>query len=724
MAEQAQARALHLQALGRLLLLLAVPALIGALMWLGAVQAQRRALLVQHTLLIELSLERLLSDVNTAAAAQREFLLTGQPEFRDASQSAQGDARSELDQLAQLTSHNPVHQTQVAHLRPALDALFAQIAQAMAKTPEAHPNLSTVQAVIETEIGPTNTIHTLINHLFQDEERLLLLRKAALRTAAERFYWWLFCGYGLIILIVASLYRSVKRYSTRSAEAEARLSALNADLEQRVLHRTALLQAREELLTNFVQNVPAAVAMFDREMCYLQVSNRWCSDLQMERENFIGRCHYEIFPDLPARWKIIHQRSLKGETLRADEDTWEHKGKLMWLRWEVRPWGTCDGLPEGVLIFNEDITARKQIEETLRDSEVTNRTLLDTASQAILTLDASGTIVQANKMVGQIFGYSSDELIGKPHDILISPALRERHHGHLAAFVADPRPRMMGKGRDLVGVRKDGVEFPIEVSLNGLETKHGMLAVSFVTDITARKEAEMELRRSEQNLRALAAKLLTAQEEERSNLARELHDDITQQLAFLSIELGRLVGELRDSPHEVRDRLKTLQKQIGRASSEVRRISHGLHPSVIADFGLTVALEEFCEEFEKAYRIRVVFEGSAADTHLDDVAATCLYRIAQESMRNAVQHGRAGEVNITLQPVNHKMELRVQDNGIGFSEDSAHSRTGLGIVSMAERVRLVNGTLQISSEAGGGATVTASVPLKGGDHGDEKNTPG
>src|SRR6185437_10502441 len=119
-----------------------------------------------------------------------------------------------------------------------------------------------------------------------------------------------------------------------------------------------------------------------------------------------------------------------------------------------------------------------------------------------------------------------------------------------------------------------------------------------------------KLLENEQKLRALAGSLLTAQEDERRKLARELHDDVTQQLAFLSIELGGLAGELPDSMSELRERMRSLQNQTSRASTEVRRISHGLHPSVITDFGLSVALEEFCEEFGKAHRIRVVFEGS------------------------------------------------------------------------------------------------------------------
>jgi PAS domain S-box-containing protein len=129
--------------------------------------------------------------------------------------------------------------------------------------------------------------------------------------------------------------------------------------------QTALLQAQEDLLKIFVKHVPAAVAMLDRDMRYLQVSDRWCADYSLDSSKILGHSHYEIFPDLPERWKEIHRRGLAGETLRAEEDRWDREGGTNWSRWEIRPWQTLDGVPGGILIFSEDITHRKQMEEAL-----------------------------------------------------------------------------------------------------------------------------------------------------------------------------------------------------------------------------------------------------------------------------------------------------------------------------------------------------------------------
>jgi len=150
---------------------------------------------------------------------------------------------------------------------------------------------------------------------------------------------------------------------TERKRAEQALCETNRVLE----NQTAALRSQQELLKIFVKHVPAAVAMLDRDMRYLQASDRWCVDFSLDSSQLLGRSHYEIFPDIPDRWKEIHRRALAGETVRADEDHWDREGGTTWLRWEIRPWQNLDGMPGGLLIFSEDITRRKQIEESLSE---------------------------------------------------------------------------------------------------------------------------------------------------------------------------------------------------------------------------------------------------------------------------------------------------------------------------------------------------------------------
>jgi len=151
------------------------------------------------------------------------------------------------------------------------------------------------------------------------------------------------------------------------------------ETNQILVKQAATLQASEELLKIFVKNVPAGVAMLDRKMRYLQVSDRWCADYFVDSSQILGRSHYELFSDMPERWRQVHRRALRGETVRADEDRWDREdGRTTWVRWEVRPWHTAEGTVGGILIFAEDITRRKQMEEAISS---VSRKMLDAQEQ-------------------------------------------------------------------------------------------------------------------------------------------------------------------------------------------------------------------------------------------------------------------------------------------------------------------------------------------------------
>ncbi len=265
----------------------------------------------------------------------------------------------------------------------------------------------------------------------------------------------------------------------------------------------------------------------------------------------------------------------------------------------------------------------------------------------------------------------------------------------------------------LHGCRKDGSKFPLEISLSSIETSRGRLAVAFITDITARKRAETALRNSELELRALAGSLLTASEDERRRLAGELHDDVTQRLAFLAIEIGKTAVGAYQSVEEMRGALHFLQQQVNRITGDVRRLSHGLHPSMIEDLGLSTAMEELFVEFGGKHRIDVSFEGLTDDAGVAPGVAACLYRIAQEGLRNVSKHAHASEVNGSLTIRDGEIEFRLSDSGVGFLYDTAKGQTGLGIISMKERVRLVCGTVTIHSLLDQGTEIVVLVPVSG-----------
>jgi PAS domain S-box-containing protein len=236
-------------------------------------------------------------------------------------------------------------------------------------------------------------------------------------------------------------------------------------------------------------------------------------------------------------------------------------------------------------------------------------------------------------------------------------------------------------------------------------------------DINAQKQVEQALRAREQSLRQtrkrlrhLAAKLLHAQEEERRRIAREMHDDWTQRLALLGIDIAKLEKHL-DSPLTALALLRTMQDQLMSLSEDVHALSRQLHPSILDDLGLVEALRSECASFARREGIAVAYQSEGVPTGVPKESALCIYRVAQEALRNIAKHAAVTEACVTLDAAGPEVLLRVADRGVGFNPSGLHSAPGLGLSSMEEGVRPIGAKLSIRSACGQGTTVEVSVPL-------------
>jgi signal transduction histidine kinase len=216
-------------------------------------------------------------------------------------------------------------------------------------------------------------------------------------------------------------------------------------------------------------------------------------------------------------------------------------------------------------------------------------------------------------------------------------------------------------------------------------------------------------REAEEAVRDLNRRLVDAQEEERRRLGRELHDDVTQRLAGLSIDVARLDIELGESP--AGPRVRAIQEGLSRASEDAHALAYRMHPSLLEDLGLPAALQAECEEFSQRSSIHARLSSESLPATIPSAVALCLYRVAQEALRNAERHSRARSVEISLRGVDGRVRLSVKDDGVGMTPDRARGRASLGFVSMRERVAMHGGELDLHSAPGRGTTVTASVPL-------------
>jgi PAS domain S-box-containing protein len=239
-------------------------------------------------------------------------------------------------------------------------------------------------------------------------------------------------------------------------------------------------------------------------------------------------------------------------------------GRRLSVSITISPIRDAEGEIVGASAIARDVTELDQVRSNLQETASRAQALFQTAAQAIFIVDSSGTIVMANTATQAMFGYTVEELIGRSVDLLIPEQLRGRHKQHRDSYFERPQSRPMGVGLDLQGRRNDGTEFAAEISLSYMASSQGMLGVAFVSDISKRRADELAILRQREDLRALAAQLVSAQEDERRRIARNLHDDLGQTLAHLSIDMGRLAANPLAA--EITAELRQLQQRANQAS--------------------------------------------------------------------------------------------------------------------------------------------------------------
>jgi len=598
----------------------------------------------------------------------------------------------------------------------------------------------------------------------------------------------------------------------------------------------------------------------------------------------IGKLRIGInIPDLDALISASVERSLE-----SDREVQSESGRWYLLR--IHPFLLGENKVQGVLMAFVEIDELKKLqqetEKRAEQGEAAAQALMESAAQAILAFDAEGRIRIANSSAETMFGYPRTALIGKQLESLMPERFRAAHIELRSAWFAAPQDRPMGIGTDLAGLRADGSEFPIEISLSFIKTDNVTLQVAFVSDISERKKNEQKieeygrrlasevaaldgLRRTQDNLwqihslksglkeildagiallgadmgniqlfnpqkqaleilaqsgfapdsqalfrqvsesdnsscgrclrtkeriviedvntdedyapyRAAAAKagyravqstpllgvdgkpigifsthfrqphrpteqqllwldlythraalfiervrneellqratraVLAAQEEGNREVARELHDVFSQDLAAVGMKIAAFKNDLRfEGDQEAR--FSELRHEIVEIANRIHQTSRTLHPSIVEDLGLEAGLRQGCESFESTYGIVAEFTANNVPAAIPLDVAMCLYRVAQECLRNVHKHAKETEkVSISLAGNHNGVILTVKDHGNGFEFNDALGKGGLGLISMEERCRAAGGTFTVQSMPGSGTTVTAFIPLSNG----------
>ena len=332
------------------------------------------------------------------------------------------------------------------------------------------------------------------------------------------------------------------------------------------------------------------------------------------------------------------------------------------------------------------------------DTEERLRAILQTAVEGIITIDDRGVVESMNPAAEKTFGYKAEEVVGKNVSMLMPDPYKAEHDSYLANYLRSGQARIIGIGREVVGQRKGGSVFPMDLAVSEVRLAHRRLFAGFVRDITEPKRLEREI--------------LEISDQERRRIGQDLHDGLCQHLAGIELMSQVLHQKLAERSKADANRAAEIARHVREAISQTRSLARGLAPVTLESEGLASAVRELAGNAEKMFGVVCRVECLEASPEIETEMATHLYRIAQEAVSNAVKHGKATEIRIRLEFKAERLTLSVLDNGGGIPEVLPRS-DGMGLRIMRYRAGMIGGTLSAEKNPGGGTLVCCSVPTRG-----------
>lgn len=475
------------------------------------------------------------------------------------------------------------------------------------------------------------------------------------------------------------------------------------DISERVKSQKQLIES-EERYRILIDQASDGIFISDEKGDYHDVNSSAEMLTGYSKEELMQLNARDIIYDDSVQNPFTLKELINGEVMLTERIIRQKGGAL--LNVEISSKLLTDGRYQAII---RDITARKLAEEALRVSESKYRLLFNKNPMPMWMISIPDRkFLDVNPAAIAFYGYSREEFLAMD---IFGITVAEITDGH-AANGNYQNSAYATQGGIWEQSKKDGSKVKVHLISHDIVYEGKIAKLVLASDETEKIAAEENLKKSHEDLRQLATHLEDIRESERTYMAREIHDELGQQLTGLKMDISWLNRKIKSSDEEVQQKLKDTIQLIDKTVITVRRIATQLRPSILDDLGLVAAMEWQSEEFEKRSEIKTIFNTNAANLEVSPEIATGIFRIFQESLTNVLRHADASEVYPSLNINDDTLELVVADNGKGFNPAEIKNKRTLGLLGMKERVLIMGGTYQIESEAGHGTLVRIIVPLE------------
>ena len=405
--------------------------------------------------------------------------------------------------------------------------------------------------------------------------------------------------------------------------------------------------------------------------------------LGYEKEEIIGRpvsTLYEDGEDIP--FKKILKKCAEGKMVHGRWHALHKNGKKIWLDVRLKIYHDNDEKPMICVITICDIGNLKYTESKLKKNMAISQAIFDTSIDAMITINKTGIIETINRSTIQMFGYQEEELIGENVKILMPFPHNENHDNYILNYLKTGKKKIIGLGREVQGRKKNGTIFPVDLSVSEVTWAGNRLFSGIIKDLTERRKLER--------------RILEIGDEERQQIGRELHDELGQMLTGIRMLSENLARKLKANALPGANEVNEIASLVNKADEYTRTISREMVQIDLENNGLSVALENLCRRVSGLSEIKLEFKEVGNTDIKSNSMAHQLYRIAQESVNNALKHSDANNITVWLSSNDHHTSLIVDDDGKGFDiKKIEQSRQGAGLQIMKHRAGVMNGIFEV-----------------------------